>query len=1050
MLACLSAFTLQAADVSYELVTADYQTIVDTVNAWGTNTHSNATQEDDYFGASAKYSNFSGYSYNTTDFATQQEAIDSAMKVALLPALYPSAAVDDTYTLTYAIYSGDAATTRSYVCTAAGAIPTFALSKTAADITAATVDNQVGDAIIDADNYTVTIKMLIGSDLSSLKPVFSISDGASISDTTQAYDFSSSSHTYTVTAEAGNSQDWALTIEEVSIYSIAALQATSDDAADMVGVPVAFRGVVSATSSSSFYVQDASGPWNGMYVYKYSHGTSIGDSVELSGTLTEYYNLTEFVPDDLTILASDKNVPDAYTVTSALDESLESVLVTLEDVTFTSDDDSGDSKAWLIADKDGTEFKVYGTLYNGFTPLADSSYDITGVVTYTYSNFRICPRSEEDIVANFSLEESAEINIAMNSDYYQIIVDSVANYNSSYVDSYGTAESYFGASAYHSNFDIATDGSWDMDAFSSWEEAVQTALSSYLLPALYPNAIIDDTSYTVSFATYDGSDSGTGSFTFVCSKAAPDPEFTLMSTAILNEGFEEGLNNWTQQLVTGTVDWYASSYDVYQGDSAAYISGYNNDVEAWLISPSVDLTQLTAPAFTFYSQYKYSGPDMTVKYSTDYDGSSAPGAATWTDVDFTLPSDALSWTFSGNIDLDAIKAETEVYFAFIYTSTSEGSGYAKNWWIDNVSVDEYTPFTEANILDVVVDNQVGDATIDEENYAVSIYMAVGSDLTSLKPTFSISSGASISDTTLAYDFSSSAQTYTVTAEAGNTQDWTVSIAEISATAIANVQATDATGDTSIMYGQSTIIRGVVTGFFYNSNYGYNGYFVQDADGLWNGIYVYDKYLVGTVSSGDSVEIVGTVDEYYGYTEFIPTTVTVLATRKSLPTPYEPTAALEESCEGVYLSLPGATLAEDTDAEDSKAWLVATYNGVEYKLYDQFEVGDFTPESGKTYDIKGLGYFTYDHFRITPRSTSDLAFSTAVAEVADNNLQVYPNPCSDVLNVSAELGSAVQIVNAIGRVQKSFVLNQSSVDVSDLNAGIYFLIANGNVSRFVKQ
>jgi hypothetical protein len=99
------------------------------------------------------------------------------------------------------------------------------------------------------------------------------------------------------------------------------------------------------------------------------------------------------------------------------------------------------------------------------------------------------------------------------SDDYQTIVDYVeANIGSSYVNSYGTGEEYFGGDAYYVNFSIS---SGDYDAsFSSWEEAVSTAIATVTLPDLYPDSETD-LSYKIYFETYDGSNV-TYSMTFTC------------------------------------------------------------------------------------------------------------------------------------------------------------------------------------------------------------------------------------------------------------------------------------------------------------------------------------------------------------------------------------------------------------------------------------------------------------------------------------------------------------------------------------------------------
>lgn len=97
----------------------------------------------------------------------------------------------------------------------------------------------------------------------------------------------------------------------------------------------------------------------------------------------------------------------------------------------------------------------------------------------------------------------------MAGDDYQTIVDYVqTTYGDSYIDSYGTAEFYFGAGSYYSNFD-ARNGKWNSEEFDTWDEAVETALRDVFLPAFRPNAtmIVNgvDMFYVINFAAYDGS-----------------------------------------------------------------------------------------------------------------------------------------------------------------------------------------------------------------------------------------------------------------------------------------------------------------------------------------------------------------------------------------------------------------------------------------------------------------------------------------------------------------------------------------------------------------
>jgi hypothetical protein len=73
-----------------------------------------------------------------------------------------------------------------------------------------------------------------------------------------------------------------------------------------------------------------------------------------------------------------------------------------------------------------------------------------------------------------------------------------------------------------------------------------------------------------------------------------------------------------------------------------------------------------------------------------------------------------------------------------------------------------------------------------------------------------------------------------------------------------------------------------------------------------------------------------------------------------------------------------------------------------------------------------------------------------------NLVLYPNPSNSMLNVDGiELGTSVRIIAVSGEVMmEKTLVDDKIIDVSDLNAGIYFVstIINGNqvFERFIKE
>lgn len=142
---------------------------------------------------------------------------------------------------------------------------------------------------------------------------------------------------------------------------------------------------------------------------------------------------------------------------------------------------------------------------------------------------------------------------------------------------------------------------------------------------------------------------------------------------------------WITKKVVGTTSWTASTFNNDYFAKISNYSGVNTQAETWLISPAVDLTGSTAPIFSFENTCNYSGPDLEVFISTNYDGSSMPATATWTALNPILSSGSWAWVSSGNISLSPYVGSSAVYVAFKYTGTSSTG---KTWEIDDIKISE--------------------------------------------------------------------------------------------------------------------------------------------------------------------------------------------------------------------------------------------------------------------------------------------------------------------------------------------------------------------------
>lgn len=147
---------------------------------------------------------------------------------------------------------------------------------------------------------------------------------------------------------------------------------------------------------------------------------------------------------------------------------------------------------------------------------------------------------------------------------------------------------------------------------------------------------------------------------------------------------------WTVQNIVGAVNWTASpdfaQFGAYYGKISNYNGATNEACETWLISPSMDLTAASAPVFSFQNTCNYSGNDLEVFVSTDYDGVSAPSSATWTPLSpsLSIADGSWTWVYSGAMDMTSY-ISTNTHVAFKYTGTGSNG---RTWEIDEILIQE--------------------------------------------------------------------------------------------------------------------------------------------------------------------------------------------------------------------------------------------------------------------------------------------------------------------------------------------------------------------------
>jgi hypothetical protein len=156
-------------------------------------------------------------------------------------------------------------------------------------------------------------------------------------------------------------------------------------------------------------------------------------------------------------------------------------------------------------------------------------------------------------------------------------------------------------------------------------------------------------------------------------------EFTILEgvTMIFNQDWEGDWNGWTEQSVSGTPQW---EIGVHSGNHYAVANAYNEGAcEDWLISPAFNINAYADVRLTFRTAMNFTGPDLEVYFSSDYNGSN-PSDATWLPLTASLSEGGWNWVVTDAINLDNFSGNN-CYIGFKYTSTeSEAAG----WEVDDI------------------------------------------------------------------------------------------------------------------------------------------------------------------------------------------------------------------------------------------------------------------------------------------------------------------------------------------------------------------------------
>ncbi|RYM34626.1 T9SS type A sorting domain-containing protein [Brumimicrobium glaciale] len=270
------------------------------------------------------------------------------------------------------------------------------------------------------------------------------------------------------------------------------------------------------------------------------------------------------------------------------------------------------------------------------------------------------------------------------------------------------------------------------------------------------------------------------------------------------------------------------------------------------------------------------------------------------------------------------------------------------------------------------------------------------------------------------------------------------VVDFTASTVAAVTGIDADG-VGTSNGEFVTLTGVLhCDNFRGTGSGYDLTLIDDNN---DGIMVFSFDDIGTFmpTEGDEVTIDGEISQFNGIIQINPITITVVSQGAALQAPTVVTM-LDESTESQFIKIENLTLVNgeatwpdngNIDVTDGTTTFMVRVTYASSLANAATPLGAFNMMGiGKQFDNSNP--FT-EGYQIFPCSVED------VVGLSDNEftgVSVYPNPVTDVLNITNENGllETVEVVSASGSVVYTSSVSSANVTVNtaNLNAGVYFV------------
>ena len=161
---------------------------------------------------------------------------------------------------------------------------------------------------------------------------------------------------------------------------------------------VQIYGTVTAVyTDEGFYVQDENAARGGIWVeYTDTQQLELGNGVIVAGTVQEVGGVTSIVAENVTVTTAPLVVQPI--VIDFGTDSIPMYSGVVVQVTEASASEANVDGEWTLFADNGLDSLIVSSLLYAYTPVAENLYDVTGVITFRDSIYRIEPRVEADVV----------------------------------------------------------------------------------------------------------------------------------------------------------------------------------------------------------------------------------------------------------------------------------------------------------------------------------------------------------------------------------------------------------------------------------------------------------------------------------------------------------------------------------------------------------------------------------------------------------------------------------------------------------------------------